>query len=99
MNRSSGLATYRLQVASRILLAAVGGYAFASACEVLLALLLPIPRPQAVLASAMLSFVWYTLAAIWIFSTRSTARAWGGIVLATSVVSLACWLLLLEGSP
>ncbi len=92
-------ARYRLQVASRVLVAAVGGYALASACTVLLALLWPIPRAQAVLASTMLSFVWYTAAVLWVFSVRSATRAWVSIVLATAVLSLLCWLLLPGARP
>lgn len=92
-------ATYRWQVASRVLAAAVGGYVLASVCTVLLALWWPIPRAQAVLASTMLSFVWYTLAVIWTFSARSATRAWVGLVLAIVLLGLPCWWLLAGARP
>lgn len=90
---------YRLQVASRVVAAAVGGYALTSATIVLVALLLPLPRAQAVLASSMLGFVWYTLAVIAVFSVRTAVRAWLAIALPTAAIALACaWLLPAAGS-
>lgn len=85
---------YRLQVAARVVAAAVGGYALASALTVLLALIWPLPRAQAVLASTMLGFVWYTIAVIWVFTARSVTRAWVGMMLPTVVIALLCWWLL-----
>lgn len=85
---------YRLQVASRVVAAAVGGYALASALTVLLALILPLPRAQAVLASTMLGFVWYTVAVIWVFTARSATRAWLLMVLPAAVLAVLCWWLL-----
>lgn len=84
---------YRLHVLSRVVIAALGGYALASAVTALLALALPMPRAEAVLASTLLSFVWYAVAVIWVFSVRSVVRAWVGILGATGGVSLLCWLL------
>ncbi|WP_338880755.1 iron transporter [Achromobacter veterisilvae] len=90
---------YRLQVASRVVAAAVGGYALTSATIVLVALLLPLPRAQAVLASSMLGFVWYTLAVIAVFSVRTAVRAWLAIALPTAAIALVCaWLLPAAGS-
>ncbi|SSW67614.1 hypothetical protein AVE30378_02651 [Achromobacter veterisilvae] len=91
--------TYRLQVASRVVAAAVGGYGLTSATIVLVALLLPLPRAQAVLASSMLGFVWYTLAVIAVFSVRTAVRAWLAIAPPTAAIALACaWLLPAAGS-
>lgn len=84
---------YRWQVASRVLAAALGGYALTSVATVALALLWPLPRAHAVLAATMLSFTVYTVAVIWVFSTRSVVRAWLGMVLPSGVLALACWLL------
>lgn len=85
---------YRLEVASRVLAAAVGGYALTSVLTVLLALVWPIARAEAVLASAMLGFVWYAVAVIWVFCARSALRAWTGMVAPTVVLALLCWWLL-----
>lgn len=88
---------YRLQVLSRIVAATVGGYALADAATVLLTLLWPLPRAQAVLAANMLSFVWYTIAVMWVFSTKSATRAWVGIVLPTALIALLCYLVMPAG--
>ncbi|MGO3714648.1 DUF3649 domain-containing protein [Alcaligenes aquatilis] len=88
---------YRLQVLSRIVAATVGGYALADAATVLLTLLWPLPRAQAVLAANMLSFVWYTIAVMWVFSTKSATRAWVGIVLPTALIALLCFLVMPAG--
>ncbi|MES5322937.1 DUF3649 domain-containing protein [Alcaligenes nematophilus] len=94
----SGLTSrYRLQVLSRIVAAAVGGYALAAAATVLLTLLWPLPKAQAVLAANMLSFVWYTIAVMWVFSTKSATRAWVGMVLPTALIALLSVLLMPAG--
>lgn len=90
---SAVTARYRLLVLSRIVVAALGGYALASAMAVLLALVWPLPRAEAVMVSTLLSFVWYAVAVIWVFSVRSVLRAWIGILGVTAVLSLLCWLL------
>ncbi|MCX5462702.1 DUF3649 domain-containing protein [Alcaligenes parafaecalis] len=91
-------ANYRLQVLSRIVAATIGGYALASAATVLLTLLWPLPKGQAVLATNMLSFVWYTIAVMWVFSTRSATRAWVGMVLPTALIALLSFLLIPAGA-
>ncbi len=85
---------YRLYVASRVVAAVVGGYMLASAMTVLIALIWPLPQAEAVFASVMLGFVWYTLAVIWVFSVKSATRAWLCMVLPTSIVTALCWWLL-----
>ena len=84
---------YRWAVASRALAALLGGYALSSAATVLMALLWPAPLAQAVLWATMLSFLVYTVAVIWVFTTRSAARAWASMLIGTTVLSaLAAWL-------
>lgn len=87
-------ARYRWRVASRVLAAGLGGYALASVVTVLTSLLWPMPLPKAILASNMLSFIWYALAIIWVFSVHSLRRAWLGILIPTFVLGLWCWYLL-----
>lgn len=89
----SETARYRLAVASRIVAAVVAGYALASAVSILFALLLPVSRAEAVLASTMLSFAVYAGIVIWVFHARSATRAWIGLLVPLAVISLACWLL------
>ncbi|MFN3984817.1 MAG: DUF3649 domain-containing protein [Rhodocyclaceae bacterium] len=91
-------ARYRWAVFSRVIAAAVGGYALTSAAIVLLALVWPLPRAQAVGAATLVGFAIYAIAVIWVFSTRSAWRAWFGMVLPTVVFALLAWWLLPGGS-
>lgn len=89
---------YRLGVACRVLAAAVGGYALVSALAVLLALPLswwwPMARGQAVMVTTYIGFLLYVPLVLWVFHTRSAARAWTWLLLWTALASLACgWLL------
>lgn len=97
----TGEACYRLGVASRVLAAAIGGYALISALAVLLALPLSwwwsVPRGQAVLITTYIGFLAYVVVVLWVFHTRSAARAWGWLLLWTMLASLACWWLLKGG--
>lgn len=84
---------YRWAVASRVVAATIGGYALSSAATVVMALLWPAPLAQAVLWATMLSFTVYTVAVIWVFTTRSATRAWAGMLIGTAALSvLAAWL-------
>lgn len=83
----------RLSVFSRIAAAALGGYALTSAATVLLALIWPAPKAQAVLWGTMLSFAVYTTAVIWAFTTRSATRAWVGMLGSAAVCAGLAWLL------
>ena len=78
----SATTAYRLAIASRTVLAIVGSYVFAALAAASLSTLLPMPRPQAVLAATMLAFVLYCAMAIWAFAAASARRGW--------LVALAC---------
>lgn len=91
-------ARYRWRVASRVMAAAVGGYALTSAITVLLALVWPLPKAHAVLAATLLSFAVYAGVVVWVFSTRSATRAWVGMIVPTLILSLICWALLPGGT-
>ncbi len=94
MNASTSNARYRWLVAARVLIAALGGYVFASVVSIWLALLWPVPLAKAVLASTMLSFLWYAIAVMWVFSVRSVTRAWVGLLVPTLLLGAWClWLL------
>lgn len=96
--KTGSMARYRWSVASRVLAAALGGYALTSSLTVLLSLVWPLPKGQAVLAASMLSFTLYAVAVIWVFSVRSATRAWLGMLIPTALISLACWLLQSSGA-
>ena len=85
-------ASPRLGVASRTLAAVFGGYALAAVVSAALALWLPVARVDAVLTGALLSFLIYTLAVLFAFSTRSALRAWVGILAPTLLAAALVWL-------
>lgn len=91
-------AAYRLAVASRALAAAVGGYVLAWFATIVLSLAWPAPKAQAVMWATMISFLVYALAVIWVFATRSAARAWAGMLGASAVLALLAWLLAKAGA-
>ncbi len=72
-------ATYRNGILMRVLAATLGGYAVASGLAMLLPMVLPMARAEAVLASTLLSFIAYTGVIIWVFSVRAPKRAWQGV--------------------
>ncbi len=82
---------YRAAVALRALAAVLGGYWLASASTAALALALAqaLPRIEAVLWATLLSWLVYALSAGWAFWARSTWRAWAGIALPATALSLA----------
>lgn len=75
-NDLSSAGRYRLAILSRTFLAIGGGYLFAALSTASLALALPLPRPQAVLAATQLSFALYCALIIWAFAASSVRRAW-----------------------
>ncbi|RZL07656.1 MAG: iron transporter [Rubrivivax sp.] len=93
-------ALYRWSVASRVLAAIVGGYALAALLSAVLAMALPrisdASRADAVLIATLLSFVVYTVVALWVFCARTALRAWLWL-LAVGVVGLAALVALRGG--
>lgn len=76
---------YRWQVFSRVLAAALGGYALTSLIMIALSQLLArafgmLPA-AAVLSATLAGFMVYAVIVCWVFSTRSAARAWLGVAL------------------
>ena len=82
----------RLSVAGRVGVAAVGGYAVAALATALGALVLPLPRAEAVSAATQASFAVMAVAIIFTFSARSLARAALGIAGAAAILALGLWL-------
>lgn len=73
-----GIASHRWEIASRALLAIVGGYAVSALYAGSFALAFPAHKTQAVLGATMFSFTVYCVVVIWAFCARSLARAWLG---------------------
>jgi len=84
-----------LDLFGRLLAASFGGYALTYAFTGTLALLLPVPRPDAVYISAMIAFLPFALAVLWAFAARSAGRAWVVLLAATA----PCAMVLLLGWP
>ncbi|PNU02132.1 iron transporter [Novosphingobium guangzhouense] len=86
-------AGYRWAVASRVAGAFIGGYALTSAATVLLALVWPLPKAQAVLSASMASFALYAGFVIWAFHVRRLRWIWGVVLGGTALLSAAAWML------
>ena len=81
MTRS--IARYRWAIASRALAAIFGGYALSAlfcASAGLALMHTGASRLDAVMTATMLAFVVHSIAAIWAFRARSTARVWLGML-------------------
>lgn len=93
----SDAARHRWSVASRVLVAAVGGYGIAALATADLSLLLPrltdTPRAEAVLTATLWSFAVYAVVVMGCFTARSARRAWIGAGIAALALGLP-WLLL-----
>ena len=76
---------------SRILAAVLGGYALGALVAIACALLLPLPRAEAVVTGMMLSVLAYAGAVLWAFAARSAWRAWGGLLLPALLLAAASW--------
>lgn len=87
-------ACYRWMVASRILAAVAGGYALISVINILLALLLPLSKAQAVEVSTMLSFAIYAGIIVWIFSVKRLRTLWLGLLVSTLLCGALAWVLM-----
>lgn len=71
---------YRWQIALRVAVAILGGYALANSAGILLSYLLPIPKGDAVMTGILLSFAIYAGAIMWVFAARSVRKACVGII-------------------
>lgn len=90
---------HRLGVASRVLAAAIGGYALTSALTtLLLALFMSAPDVQGRIAALKPGFLIGIPILLWVFHTRSAVRVWGWLALWTALASAACWWLLKGGA-
>ena len=83
---------HSLDVAARTLLAIAGGYALTALATASLALLLPLPRAQAVLTATMVSFALYCAVVIGAFTAASAGRAWLGTLACAALPAAHLWL-------
>lgn len=89
---------YRLQIALRVTVATVGGYALANISAILLSYLLPMPKSDAVMSGILLSFAIYTGAIMWVFAVRSVHKAWLGLIIPSLIMGTVALLLKFTGA-
>ena len=87
-NPPDGNRSAPVSVCSRIVAAVLGGYALAAVTSIGLAGILPMDRGDAVMTALLLNFLFYCLAVLWAFATRSALRAWIGIGAWTAVFGI-----------
>ena len=80
MNVSKSSAGWRLSVLSRVVAASAGAYLLVNLCSMALGYLLPVEHFKALLFGMQISFLFYTVAIIWVFSVRSATKAWIGLI-------------------
>jgi hypothetical protein len=84
--------SHALDVASRTLLAAVGGYVAAALTAAGFARWLPIARVEAVMTGMLASFAVFALVAIFAFGVRRAGRVWFWTTVYCAPLGLALYL-------
>jgi hypothetical protein len=87
------LAAEQWSIVARVGAAVGGGYVVASLLSILVARVLRLPHPTAVMTGMLLSFLFYACAALWVFSARTARRAWLGLAVPGALIALLIWLL------
>ena len=90
---------YRLDVLSRVLAASAGAYVLVNLANYGLSFLLPVPQYQGLLFAMQISFVFYTLAIIWVFAVRTATKAWLGLLAFAVPLALIDAYFFLQGAP
>lgn len=83
---------HALDVASRTVVGAVGGYIAAALTTAGLARWLPLPRVEAVMAGMLVSFAVYALVAIFAFGVSRVGRVWFWTSVYCAPLALALYL-------
>lgn len=92
MNGTRTLSVSRVGLISRIAAALFGGYALAYCASAALAVLLPVPRSEAVVIAVLTGLLIYASAIMWVFSARTAARAWLVLLLLILPCAVVIWL-------
>jgi len=88
---------YRWQIALRVAVAILGGYALANIAAIAFSYLLPMPKGDAVMTGILLSFAIYIGAIMWVFAVRSVHKAWLGLVIPSLFLGTLALLLKFAG--
>jgi hypothetical protein len=75
-------------VFSRMLAAALGGYALMIIFDAAFTFLMPIEQRTAFLYAVQAGFLVYTLAIIWAFAARTATKAWLGLLTTAAPLAL-----------
>lgn len=89
---------YYWRVVSRLLAAGLGGYTLTVTASVLLALILPLPKSQAVMTMSLLGFFSWSMAIMWVYATASLAHVWRVLLALILLTGLASTALRLTGA-
>jgi hypothetical protein len=72
-------ATYRWSVLSRVIAAAVGGYAIVTLLQLAATIVLPVDPHHSLLFFSQTGYLYYTGIILWCFAARTATRAWVGL--------------------
>ena len=87
-----------LSVLSRTIAAIIGGYVLSNLLAVLTSYLLPMQTADSVLLSLQLSFLFYSIVIIFVFSTKTAGKAWLGLLIACAITTVGVYLAMPESS-
>jgi Na+/melibiose symporter-like transporter len=87
-----------LQILSRSVAAIAGGYVLSNLLATFTSYLLPMPTADSVLLSLQLSFLFYSIVIIWVFSVKTAGKAWLGILISCAISALILYLAMPESS-
>jgi hypothetical protein len=85
-----------LRILSRSVAAIIGGYVLGNLLATLTSYLLPMPTEDSVLLSLQLSFLFYSIAIIWVFSVKTAGQAWLGLLIACTTSTVGLYLAMPE---
>jgi hypothetical protein len=85
-----------LPIFSRSVAAIIGGYVLSNLLATFTSYLLPMPTADSVLLSLQLSFLFYSIAIIWVFSVNTAGKAWMGLLIACAISAVGLYLAMLE---
>jgi hypothetical protein len=90
---------YRLSMLSRVAAASIGAYVVINMANLALGFILPFPFYKSLLFAMQISFFFYVIAIIWVFSVRTAAKAWLGLAVTAVPLGLIDAWYLLAGAP
>ena len=92
---------YRWSVLSRVIAAAVGGYAIVTLLQLAATIVLPFDTHHSLLFFSQTGYLYYTGIILWCFATRTAKRAWIGLACLALPLALidAVHLMIHRGMP